>query len=64
MKSRSLHNSTKKGFVVFFYRDVTAFPEVPLTPPCLPLRNITKNGETHPPPMRDAIIEQPLTVKF
>ena len=27
--------------------------------PCFLSRNITKNAETHPPPMRDVIIEQP-----
>ena len=35
MKSRSLHNSTKKALLLlllFFYRDVTAFHEVPLFP--------------------------------
>ena len=32
MKSQSRHNSTKKGFMFFFYRDVTAFHQVPLTP--------------------------------
>ena len=31
MKSRSGHNSTKIGFMIFFYRDVTAFNQVPLT---------------------------------
>ena len=40
-----------------FYREVTAFHEVPLTPPpCFPSRNTTKNAETHPPLMRDVII--------
>ena len=69
MKFRSRHNSTKKA-VLFFYRDVKAFHQVPLTPPalppppfpmfsvtCFPSRNITKNAETHPLPMRDVIIE-------
>ena len=32
MKPRSLHNSAKKGLYDFFYRDVTAFHEVPFTP--------------------------------
>ena len=33
MKSQSLHNSTKNGFMIV-YSDVTAFHEVPLpTPP-------------------------------
>ena len=29
-------------------------------PPRFPSRNIIKNVETHPPPIRDVIIEQPL----
>ena len=33
------------------------------SPPCFPSRNITKSAETHPPPMRDLIIEQPLMGK-
>ena len=53
-----IRNSTKKGFMTFFHRDVTAFHEVPLTS-FFPSRNITKYAETHPPPMRDVIIEQP-----
>ena len=32
MKSQSLQNSTKRGFIIFFNRDVTAFHEVTLTP--------------------------------
>ena len=32
MKSRSRHNSTKKGFMIFFYRDVTTFYQATLTP--------------------------------
>ena len=32
----------------------------PPLPPCFPSRNITKNVETHLPPMGDVIIEQPL----
>ena len=31
MKSRFPRNNTKEGFI-FFYRDVTVFHEVPLTP--------------------------------
>ena len=31
------------------------------SPPRFPARNITKNAETHPPPMHDVIIEQPLS---
>ena len=58
IKSRSLHNSTKKGFMICFYRDVMVFHEVPFTP-CFPSRDITKNAEIYPPPMRDLIIEQP-----
>ena len=52
----------KKRLYDFFYRDVTAFHEVPLTPPWFPSCNITKNAETNPPPMRDVIIEQPHTL--
>ena len=49
MKSRSLHNSTKKkGFIIFFYRDVTAFHEVPLTP--LVSRHATSRKKLRPPP--------------
>ena len=51
----------KKAFCFFFYRDVTAFHEIPLTPsPCFSSRNITKNAETHPPPICGVIIEQTL----
>ena len=28
--------------------------------PCFPSSNITKNAETHPPPLRDVIIENPI----
>ena len=60
MKPRSLHNSTKKKRLHdLFYHDVTVFHEVPLTLLCFPSRNITKNAETHLPPMHDVIIEQP-----
>ena len=54
IKSRSCHNSTKKALWFFFYRDVTAFHQVHSP------HVITKNAETHPPPMHDAIIKQPL----
>ena len=43
----------------FFYRDVTAFHQVLLTPPCFLSRKITKNAKSHLPPMRDIIIEEP-----
>ena len=59
MKFRSLYNSTKKKTLWFFYRGVTAFREVPLTPPpppCFPSRNITEKAETHAPAMRHVII--------
>ena len=48
MKSRSCHNSTKKGFMIFF----------------LPGRYGLSSSaiKTHPPPMRDIIFEQPLMV--
>ena len=48
MKSRSLHNNTKKGFLVFFYRDVTAFHEVPLTPLPLVFRHVTSQKMLRP----------------
>ena len=62
MKSQSRQNSTKKGFIIVFFRDVMTFHAVPLTPPppCFRSREITKSAETHQPPMRDVIIEQPL----
>ena len=44
MKSQSLHNSTKNSFMIFFYQFVTVFLEIPFT---------------YPPPMHDAVIEQP-----
>ena len=46
MKSRSLHNSTKKRLYDFFYRDVTAFHEVPLTP--LVFRHATSRKTLRP----------------
>ena len=33
-------------------------------PPCFPSSNITKKTETHPPSMRDVIIEQPLNLNI
>ena len=61
MKFRSRSSSTKKDFINFFYRDVTVFHQVLLMALFFRLRIITKNVETHPPPMRDVIIEQPHT---
>ena len=58
MKSRSRHNTTKKGFMIFF--TVTLLPFIKYhSPPCFPSYNITKSTETHPAPMHDIIIEQP-----
>ena len=57
MKSRSRHNSTKKGFMIFF--TVTLRPFIK-HPPYFPSRNIKRNTENHLPPMRDVIVEQPL----
>ena len=52
MKSRSLHNSTKKRLYDFF--TVTLRPFIKYhSPPYFPSHNITKNAETHPPTMRD-----------
>ena len=52
------HNSTKNGIMIFF--TVTLRPFIKYhSPNCFPSRSITKNAETHPPPMCDVIIEQP-----
>ena len=59
MKPRSLHNSTKKGFLIFLTEKWQPFIKYH-SPPSFPSRNITKTAETNPPPMRDVIIEQPL----
>ena len=53
----------KKGFMIFFTVMLRPFIKYRSPPPCFPSRNITKNAETHPPPMRDVIIEQPLRVR-
>ena len=60
MKSQSHHDSTKKGFMIFFTVALQSFIKY-YSPPCFPSRNITKNAETHPPTMRSVIIEQPLS---
>ena len=44
MKSQSLHNRTKKKFMIHFYHVVTVFHEIPFT---------------YPPSMPDVVIEQP-----
>ena len=63
MKYRSRRNSTKKDFMIFF--TVTSQPFIKYhSPRCFPPSNITKNAETHPPPMHDAIIEQPHILNF
>ena len=59
MKSRSLHSSTKKGFLIFLIVTWQPFMKHH-SPASFPSHNITRNAETHPPPMRDVIIEQPL----
>ena len=58
MKSRSLHNSTKKGFMISFTVTLGPFMKYH-SPSYFPSRNITKITDTHPPSMRDVIIEQP-----
>ena len=56
MKSRSLQVSTKKGFMIFLpWRYGLSWSTT--HPLVFPSRNATKNAETYPPPMRDAIIE-------
>ena len=63
MKSRSLHNSTKKGFMISFTVTLGPFMKYH-SPLCFPSRNIKKNTDTHPPPIRDVIIEQPPTSRI
>ena len=47
--------------MIFF--TVTLWPFIKYhSPPCFPSRNITKNADTHSPPMRDVIIEHPLSI--
>ena len=58
MKSRSRHNSTKKGFVIFFNVTLQPFTKY-YSPPCFPSLSIMKNAETYIPPTCDVIIEQP-----
>ena len=58
MKSRSRHNNIKKGFMIFFTMTLRPFIKYH-SPACFPSRNITKNAATHPPSLRDVIIEQP-----
>ena len=61
MKSRSRHNSTKKALwfrLLWRYGLLSSITH----PTCFPSRNITKNADTNPPPMRDVIIEQPLRI--
>ena len=56
MKSRSVHNSTKKGLLLFLlWRYGLSW--IATHPRYFPSSNITKNIETHPTPMRDVIIE-------
>ena len=52
-----LFTIAQKDFKIF-YRDVMAFNELSTSAS----RKITKNTETHPPPMRDVIIKQPQTI--
>ena len=59
MKSRFPHNNTKEGFI-FFLPWRYGFSWSTTHPPCFPLRKLTKNAVTHPPPMREVIIKQPL----
>ena len=52
--------STKKALWFFFTVTLQSFIKYHSSSPCFPSRTITKNVETHPPLMRDVIIEQPL----
>ena len=56
MKSRSRHKRRYDFFFTMALRPSSSTTQ----PPRFPSHNITKNAETHPPPMRDVIIEQPL----
>ena len=58
MKSRYLHNSVKKGFMIFFTVTLWHFMKFQ-SPPCFLSHNTTSNAETHPAPLSDGIIEQP-----
>ena len=60
VKPRSLHNSTKKGFLIFWPKcdNLSSSTTHPLV-----FHHATSRKPlrpTHPPPMRDVIIEQPL----
>ena len=57
----NLFTIVQKKSLWFFYRDVTAFHEVLLTAVVFRHATSRKNAETHPSPMRDVIIKQPLT---
>ena len=52
-----LSNVLKKAFLIFFYMTLRPFMKFHSLP-CFPSRNIKEKAETHPPPMRDVIIEQ------
>ena len=57
--SISLQQYKNKGFMIFLNVTLRPFMKYRESS-CFPSRSITKNPETHPPPMRDVIIEQPL----
>ena len=59
MKSRFFHNCKTRLYEFFFYTDVTAFHEVPLSP-SFSVTQHHQGGPTHPPTMCDLIIEQTL----
>ena len=50
----------KKKVYDFFLPWRYGFSSSTTHPPFFPSRNITKNAETHPPPIHDVITEQPL----
>ena len=56
MKSQSLHNSTKKGFMISFAVMLGPFMKYH-SPPCFLSCNITINADTNLPPIGDIIIE-------
>ena len=55
-----LFTKVQKNALRFFLRGRYGLSWSTTHPTCFLSRNITKNAETHPPPMWNEIIEQPL----
>ena len=62
MKSRSHHDSTKKGFMIFFTVTLRSFIKY-YSPPLVFCHATSRKmlKPTHPPTMHGVIIEQPLS---